>query len=143
MKTKKTKTVFPHVVIVESVNGNWFYHLAVTGQTSKALCGAWTMHSGAKVDSWGFVRHNKERYCAKCATQLSPPHRGMKHRHDQNETAIPNPGSDDAMDAGCQCARIDNGRGTGAWTRDKDWDKGGEFWITEGCPLHAPTAPQQ
>lgn len=43
------------------------------------------------------------------------------------------PGSDEAIDAGCTCPILDNAHGKG-------WLCSGEFWITEGCPLHAPTA---
>lgn len=40
------------------------------------------------------------------------------------------PGSREAIAAGCICAVIDNGHGTGSM-----WGPG-NFWITEGCPLH-------
>lgn len=44
---------------------------------------------------------------------------------------IPNPGSDEAVEQGCRCPRLDNGRGRG-------FEIHGEtcFWINEGCPLH-------
>lgn len=38
----------------------------------------------------------------------------------------PNPGSDTALELGCTCPVLDNGRGR----------RGPPFWITEGCPLH-------
>lgn len=41
----------------------------------------------------------------------------------------PNPGSDEAIELGCSCPVIDNGRGRGAGN--------GFFWINCGCPLHA------
>lgn len=43
----------------------------------------------------------------------------------------PNPGSDAALALGYTCPVLDNGHGRGANHR-------GEFWITEGCPVHAP-----
>lgn len=47
------------------------------------------------------------------------------------------PGSDDAKAAGCLCPVLDNARGRGAYI---DAERGPQFWITEGCPLHdAPT----
>lgn len=46
--------------------------------------------------------------------------------------AVASPGSDEAIAKGCICAVLDNGRGKGAY------GKPGQFWITEGCPLHAP-----
>ena len=46
----------------------------------------------------------------------------------------PNPGSDEALDQGCLCAVIDNHHG-----RSAPWPPDG-WWITEGCPVHAPKA---
>ncbi len=43
---------------------------------------------------------------------------------------IPNPGSDEAIDQGCICPVLDNSHGKGFGN--------GRFWITDGCPLHAP-----
>lgn len=43
----------------------------------------------------------------------------------------PNPGSDEARRLGCICAVLDNSHGRGD----------GPFWITEGCPVHAPHKP--
>lgn len=45
-------------------------------------------------------------------------------------TTTPNPGSDAALALGCTCPVIDNGHGRGLDPRG--------FWITEGCPVHAP-----
>lgn len=46
----------------------------------------------------------------------------------------PNPGSEKAVKQGCTCAVIDNHYGKGfPWGDTKQ-----AFWITEGCPLHAP-----
>ena len=46
----------------------------------------------------------------------------------------PPPGSDEAVEHGCTCPRMDNGYGRG-WA--------GRYWITEGCPLHSPTKEQE
>jgi hypothetical protein len=46
----------------------------------------------------------------------------------------PNPGSREAIDQGCLCAKLDNGMGRG---RYGDGERYG-WWITGGCPLHAP-----
>ena len=45
-------------------------------------------------------------------------------------TLPPNPGSDAAVELGCTCAVLDNGRGAGYMGRE------GVFWIHGGCPLH-------
>ena len=42
----------------------------------------------------------------------------------------PNPGSDEAIEQGCTCPVMDNGHGRGAY------GMAGQFWITDGCPLH-------
>jgi hypothetical protein len=42
-----------------------------------------------------------------------------------------NPGSKEALAAGCRCPVIDNHYGRGVPTGD-----GPVFWITEGCPVH-------
>lgn len=44
----------------------------------------------------------------------------------------PNPGSKEAIDAGCICPVIDNHHGKGV----PKWGGGTAFWYTEGCPLH-------
>ncbi len=46
--------------------------------------------------------------------------------------AVPNPGSDEASQRGCKCARMDNGYGKGYLGQS------GIFVYTEGCPLHWP-----
>ncbi len=43
----------------------------------------------------------------------------------------PNPGSDEAIKAGCQCPILDNCHGKGAYD-----GKDGVYWINEECPLH-------
>ena len=42
-------------------------------------------------------------------------------------TALPNPGSDEAIALGCICPVLDNGHGRGP----------GPFWQVEGCPVHS------
>jgi len=44
-----------------------------------------------------------------------------------------NPGSPEAIEAGCQCAVLDNNHGRGAYT-----DETGTliFWKNMNCPLH-------
>ena len=48
--------------------------------------------------------------------------------------AVANPGSDEAIAKGCICAVLDNCHGRGHLG---DGEKYG-WWVTEGCPLHAP-----
>jgi hypothetical protein len=55
----------------------------------------------------------------------------MRSRFEQQ--GIPNPGSAEAMDHGCECAIIDNHYGRGF-----EYDRELCFYITVGCPLHAP-----
>ena len=45
-------------------------------------------------------------------------------------SAVPNPGSDEALDLGCTCPAMDNGYG------DPDRREFGGWVIVEGCPLH-------
>lgn len=45
-----------------------------------------------------------------------------------------NPGSDEAIDAGCTCPVIDNGRGEGYHAYPGK--KTREFVFTSGCPVH-------
>jgi hypothetical protein len=55
----------------------------------------------------------------------------MKSRWEQQ--GIPNPGSARALDHGCMCAVLDNHHGQGFVMNHERC-----FWITMGCPLHAP-----
>ena len=53
---------------------------------------------------------------------------------DQTEKkTVPNPGSDEAVEQGCICPRIDNGHGKGIMIKGKR-----DFWVVVGCPLHCP-----
>jgi hypothetical protein len=46
------------------------------------------------------------------------------------KTTTPNPGSDEAVKAGCTCPVMDNNHGAGC-----GWGKG-KFWRNVGCPIH-------
>jgi len=46
----------------------------------------------------------------------------------------PNPGSNEAIDAGCTCPVIDNGHGKGSGFRTIEGEPA--FWICENCPIH-------
>jgi len=48
----------------EGVRGTWFYHYSKSGV---ALCGANTMPTGVRSETWGARTHLHERYCSKCA----------------------------------------------------------------------------
>lgn len=48
----------------------------------------------------------------------------------------PNPGSDAAVERGCTCPVMDNGRGRFPPYSPDGW------WITGGCPLHDPNVPR-
>lgn len=49
----------------------------------------------------------------------------------------PNPGSDEAIHAGCTCPVIDNGRGKGWMGGIKDKETGETLFVyTVGCPVH-------
>lgn len=75
----------------------------------------------------------RERTNAKRNREKRRARRGNKAMIDLNAFTTTPPGSDAAIAAGCLCPRMDNGRGAGRGD--------GTFWITVGCPLHAPTAP--
>jgi len=49
-----------------------------------------------------------------------------------------NPGSDEALDAGCQCPVLDNGHGAGCGQFGEDGRP--LFWINEECPIHGKGA---
>ena len=50
------------------------------------------------------------------------------------EDDVPNPGSHEAIDEGCTCPVLDNGRGRGYMGME------GHFIIQWDCPLHDPEA---
>jgi hypothetical protein len=56
------------------------------------------------------------------------------YREGEVKAKQPNPGSDEALKAGCSCPVLDNGHGNGCGRKDKDGTP--LFWITETCPLH-------
>lgn len=49
---------------------------------------------------------------------------------DKSLRDTPNPGSDEAVAAGCTCPRMDNGCGHGAY------GTAGLFWYSGSCPIH-------
>lgn len=49
-------------------------------------------------------------------------------------TEKPNPGSDEAINAGCKCAVLDNNHGAGCGRTDDDGRP--LFWINNDCQLH-------
>ncbi len=49
--------------------------------------------------------------------------------------AVPNPGSQAAINRGCTCAVLDNHHGEGV---PLGGGRGVSFWMTAGCPVHAP-----
>lgn len=49
-----------------------------------------------------------------------------------------NPGSPEAVAAGCTCPRLDNHHGAGSGHKDKDGSP--LYWINERCPIHAGKA---
>lgn len=51
----------------------------------------------------------------------------------ETSNARPNPGSPEAVQRGCTCPVIDNAHGKGVMGFGREW------WITDGCPIHAPT----
>ena len=57
---------------------------------------------------------------------------GVETQIEQQMNSAPNPGSDAAVELGCTCPVLDNSHGTG-------YMGSGQFWITEGCPLHDNT----
>lgn len=57
------------LVIVESVAGTHYYHLAERDQR-KALCEAFVMSTCLPLDCWGRRGHLGERYCRRC-TELA------------------------------------------------------------------------
>jgi hypothetical protein len=54
---------------------------------------------------------------------------------------VPNPGSDEAVALGCQCAVLDNAHGRGIpypRTDGRDPNEFPSFYVNENCPLHNP-----
>ena len=58
--------------------------------------------------------------------------------------SAPNPGSREAVDAGCICPVMDNGHGSG-WMGGVKNPETGEvmFVIVEGCPVHGRQADEE
>lgn len=53
--------------------------------------------------------------------------------------AVNNPGSDEAVRAGCKCPVMDNRRGRGLYTDDSGRV---QFVVSEECPLHGAKGVQ-
>jgi len=51
-----------------------------------------------------------------------------------------NPGSDEAIEAGCSCPILDNGHGSGCGQVGEDGKP--LFWINESCPIHGSRRTQ-
>lgn len=57
-------------VVTEGVESTWHYHWSKDGVTSRALCGAMTMPTGARPEDWGWPGHPghiRYKYCKRCA----------------------------------------------------------------------------
>lgn len=52
-----------------------------------------------------------------------------------SDTKEPYPGTPEATEKGCLCLVGDNRHGKGVYVDDRGKVA---FWITEGCPIHAP-----
>ncbi len=51
----------------------------------------------------------------------------------------PNPGSTEAIEAGCKCPVLDNEHGAGCgWTGENGQPL---FWVNGGCPIHGKGPP--
>lgn len=46
-----------------------------------------------------------------------------------------NPGSDEAIKAGCTCPVLDNAHGAGTGYKDSNGDP--LYWIEQACPIHS------
>ena len=58
----------------EGVSGVWHYHLRHPGKT-RALCGAFIMHSERRLSQWGIVPpdyHIPESFCSACEKEAEP-----------------------------------------------------------------------
>lgn len=51
---------------------------------------------------------------------------------DDTTSAVPKPGSPEAVDKGCQCPVMDNNNGNGLSVNG-----GKQWWISSQCPIHA------
>lgn len=59
----------PGFEVVESLAGNWHYHLARQGEPlAVAVCdpSVPVMRSPSPLSNWGYRGHLNERYCAQC-----------------------------------------------------------------------------
>lgn len=56
----------------------------------------------------------------------------------QPDNETPHPGSREALDAGCRCPVLDNNHGRFPPCPPDENGEGAQWWITWGCPVHAP-----
>lgn len=55
------------LVVSEGVSSVWHYHLSTPERTSIGICGAWTMPTSIRLDTWGFKPdHMPSSYCHRC-----------------------------------------------------------------------------
>ncbi len=57
----------------------------------------------------------------------------MNQLESQQEDKLPSPGSKEAYILGCNCPRLDNHYGKGAYINDEGVP---QFWINGNCTLH-------
>ena len=66
----KSTAVTAQLVVTEGISGMWHYHLRHAATTTRALCGAQTMHTAIRLSDWKvpFGEHFPKRptWCAKC-----------------------------------------------------------------------------
>lgn len=48
----------------------------------------------------------------------------------------PNPGTKEAIEAGCTCPVLDNNYGRGIPIKTKDGTIKAGYWMSDNCPLH-------
>ena len=55
-------------MIVEGVEGYYYYHIAIKDMYTRPLCDdkKMTMYTAIPLGTWGMVTHIGERYCEKC-----------------------------------------------------------------------------
>lgn len=70
-------------------------------------------------------------FCPQC--HLEP--RTNPHCQYCGAQLIPNPGTEEALAAGCRCPVLDNRHGLGGFDLPD-----GMFWFNEQCPLHGSSA---
>lgn len=66
-KYKMTKKDFK---IVESIHGNFFYHLSEDGKNPICDSKIMVMQTRLPLSSWGIKTHLHEKYCKKCEKEI-------------------------------------------------------------------------